>query len=350
MKIAAGKAEGFVTKPDAHVWAVLVYGPDRGLVRERADRLVTAWGVDSSDPFALTVLSEEAIKADPPKLEDEARALSLTAAARAVRARVSGDGAAGPITTFVEALDAQAYEPAARVVFEAGALTTRSKLRKAFEGAKLSAALPCYADGPGDLEPLIEAHLAQEGVVLTEGARALLPGRLEGDRALARAELTKLALYAYGRSDPITEGEVATLISGAEPGDVNAVTEAVLDGDAARADAAYARALAAGASPVGVALALQRGVMRLDAVRTAIDNGAAADQAMNAARPPVFGPARVRMKSQLRAWTRPKIDAALGALVSGERALKTTGSADTSLCGRLVLSLARSAQRVRSPN
>ncbi|MCC6467418.1 MAG: DNA polymerase III subunit delta, partial [Alphaproteobacteria bacterium] len=35
MKIQPGKVETFLAKPDAAVRAVLLYGPDAGLVRER---------------------------------------------------------------------------------------------------------------------------------------------------------------------------------------------------------------------------------------------------------------------------------------------------------------------------
>ena len=39
MKIQPARIEAFLAKPDAAARAVLLYGPDAGLVRERADKL-----------------------------------------------------------------------------------------------------------------------------------------------------------------------------------------------------------------------------------------------------------------------------------------------------------------------
>jgi len=41
MKLAAGRVEGFLRRPDPEIRAVLLYGPDAGLVRERAEALLT---------------------------------------------------------------------------------------------------------------------------------------------------------------------------------------------------------------------------------------------------------------------------------------------------------------------
>ncbi len=51
MKIAAGRADGFVRNPDAQARAVLLYGADDGLIRERADIVARSVVEDPSDPF-----------------------------------------------------------------------------------------------------------------------------------------------------------------------------------------------------------------------------------------------------------------------------------------------------------
>ncbi|MCW9040250.1 MAG: DNA polymerase III subunit delta, partial [Rhodospirillales bacterium] len=42
MKIAAARIDAFVARPDPATRAVLIYGPDTGLVRERTTNLITA--------------------------------------------------------------------------------------------------------------------------------------------------------------------------------------------------------------------------------------------------------------------------------------------------------------------
>ena len=57
MKIPAARVDRFVRDPDPRVGLVLVYGPDAGLVRERAERLTRAIVDDPGDPFRLVRLT-----------------------------------------------------------------------------------------------------------------------------------------------------------------------------------------------------------------------------------------------------------------------------------------------------
>ena len=80
MKVKAREAERSVARPDPDIRIFLIYGPDSGLVRERAQTLARALVPDPDDPFAVTRLTEEDLKADPASLADSLAALSLTGA------------------------------------------------------------------------------------------------------------------------------------------------------------------------------------------------------------------------------------------------------------------------------
>ena len=103
MKISAARAERFVQRPDPKARAVLVYGPDRGLVRERAEALARGVVEDLSDPFRVTEMTGAALAADPVRLADEAAALSLTGGARVVRVRGVGNDLAKLFAGFLDA-------------------------------------------------------------------------------------------------------------------------------------------------------------------------------------------------------------------------------------------------------
>ncbi|MGD2133516.1 MAG: DNA polymerase III subunit delta, partial [Maricaulaceae bacterium] len=111
MKIAAGAADRFASRPDADVAAVLVYGRDRGLARERAATLLKSWGIDPSDPFSVTELGEDEIKSDVARLADELRAMTLTGGARAVRVRAGGDATAATMKAVLNEIDSGALDP-----------------------------------------------------------------------------------------------------------------------------------------------------------------------------------------------------------------------------------------------
>ena len=51
MKVTAGRVDAVLEKPNAETLVLLIYGPDAGLVRERADRAVTALIGTMDDPF-----------------------------------------------------------------------------------------------------------------------------------------------------------------------------------------------------------------------------------------------------------------------------------------------------------
>ena len=79
MKLPAARIAAFLKRPDHAIRAVLFYGPDLGLVRERADILARTVCPDLKDPFRIADLSGAALVADPARLADEAAQMSLLA-------------------------------------------------------------------------------------------------------------------------------------------------------------------------------------------------------------------------------------------------------------------------------
>src|SRR6476661_10687096 len=86
--LKASEADAFVARPDPARAVVLVFGPDAGLVSERADAIVRASVDDPADPFALVRLDGDALASDPARLIDEATTVPLFGGRRAIRVRV----------------------------------------------------------------------------------------------------------------------------------------------------------------------------------------------------------------------------------------------------------------------
>ena len=64
MKLKANQIEGFIRNPDPAMQAILVYGPDDGLARERATLLAKGAVEDLDDPFLVAQLSGDDIAGD----------------------------------------------------------------------------------------------------------------------------------------------------------------------------------------------------------------------------------------------------------------------------------------------
>ena len=109
--------DAFLARPDPRRPIILLYGPDAGLVRERAEALLASAVDDPSDPFSLVRLDGDELSAEPSRLVDEALTIPLFGGRRAIRVRAGSRNFAGGI-------DALAETPLkdCRVVIEAGEL------------------------------------------------------------------------------------------------------------------------------------------------------------------------------------------------------------------------------------
>ena len=158
MKIQAGHADGFIAKPDAKVRAVLIYGPDAGLVRERMNALTRAVAGSTDDPFRVSEFQSDALKDDPARLRDEAASMALTGGRRVVRIR---DAAETQGAVFSEWLENPVGD--ALVIVTAGDLSPRSKVRTAFEESEEAAAIPCYLDDDEAVGRVVRETLKEIG-------------------------------------------------------------------------------------------------------------------------------------------------------------------------------------------
>lgn len=345
MKIQAARIDRFVVNPGDGVRAALVYGPDAGLVRERADLLMKSAVADLSDPFLVAELNAESIAKDPALLSDEAAAMALTGGRRAVRVRDCTDAVTDAATSMLAGPAGDSI-----VVLQAGELGPRSKLRQLFEKHDETAAIPCYADDVRDLDRVVAETLAAENLSVSPEANAFLVANLGSDRALTRSELQKLALYARGAERVELEDAIAVVGDSAALS-LDDLCFAALDGDMAGVDRALARSLQEGQSEVAVLRAISRHLMRLQITVARVNEGEAPDRAVKSLRPPVFFKRETQFKRQMQAWPAARIDRAIDLVLQAEISCKSTGIPAAAVCGRTLLQIAalgRQARRARA--
>ncbi len=100
MIIKSHEADKYVTSPPKGLMVALVYGPDTGLVQERAEKLLRTVTPDLTDPFNTVDLNEATLQADPARLADEAAAMSMMGGRRSVRVRGAGNDLAELLKVF----------------------------------------------------------------------------------------------------------------------------------------------------------------------------------------------------------------------------------------------------------
>lgn len=339
MKIPPRDIDAFVRRPAPEFVAVLVYGPDAGLVGERVTALLGT-GAAADDPFAGPVdLAVDDVRSDPARLADEAAALSLGGGHRVVRLRGATDAVAGVVEGYLEDSPVGGL-----VVAEAGDLGPRSPLRKVFESAPNAAAIPCYADDEPGIRRLATDTLASHGIGIDADAVDYLAENLGSDRAVTRGELEKLALYV-GESGRVTLEDAEACVGDSAATSLDAVAAAAGGGEAAALDRALRRAFAEGVSAVGVLRAVARHFLRLHVALGLVAAGRTPDQAMDALKPKVFFKQRPAFSRQIGLWTPERVGGALEILVEAEIECKSTGMPESLVCGRALLRLAQGAAR-----
>lgn len=346
MTALKGRAiKAFLAKPDPDTPAILVYGPDAGLVRERAGLLARRIVEDLNDPFNAIELTDGDLRDEPGRLADELSALSFAGGERVVRLRTSGEASVKAAQTLIDGLDSDAVKPNGLVVIEAGDLGPRSGLRKLFEKAKRGAALPCYADGPADVRELAKDMARDEGLSVDEDALNLLVSMLGDDHGLTRSELDKLILFKGPKSARKGAGAVtvedvrASLADG--PGEaLDEATAAALDGAPRALSVALYKAEAAGASPIGLLRGLQRQVARVRTAKAHMDGGDSPSAAMKKLRPPVFFAEQRSFEQRLGKWPSRRLALVARMLVETELEAKTTGAPQREIVERAALRIA----------
>jgi DNA polymerase III subunit delta len=346
LKLTSGKVQGFIVgylaKPDPKLRALLVYGADSGLVRERGESLAKAVAIDLDDPFRVTTLAGAVFASDSARLHDEMAALSFTGGRRVVRVREAGD-ALGPL--FETLLEAPPPGDSVCVV-EAGDLAGRSALRRAFESAKNAMAVPCYADDEGARAELVRSVLAARKIEASAEAREYLVSHLGTDRGVSRAELEKLALYAGDGGRIGLEDAIACVGDSAALSIEDAIFAAA-EGDTLALERALQRAFQEGESAVGIVRAAMRHFEKLHVAGSRIAAGTSEDEALRALRPPIFFKQQSRFLRALSQWSPRRAANALALLLDAERNCKRTGYPDHTICSETLLRIARGAQTKR---
>lgn len=334
MKLGWKDIEPFVKKPDAKARVVLVYGPDAGLMRERAKSISQSVVADLSDPFNVTVLTSDHIVEDKSRLFDEAQSMSLMGGARLIRIEDGADKITPILKDYLASPSADNL-----VVIEAGELGPRSTLRALCEKSGNAAAVPCYVEDARGVSNLIRQMAQESGYTVQTDAVQWLAANIAGDRARARNELDKLFLYA-GSQKNITLDDARAACGEAGDQSIDDLIYAMGAGQTELSLATYNKLLGEGVAVVTILRSIQNHFRRLHSVRSAADLGTPIEAAMKELQPPIFFKQEDAFKSHLRKYSEKKLMAIMTRLTQIEAQTKTTGAPVETLCSQAILSLA----------
>ncbi|MDE8344892.1 MAG: DNA polymerase III subunit delta [Acidocella sp.] len=331
MKIDAARIDPYLKAPNLPL--ALIYGPDTGLVAERALALVRAIPGAMGDPFRFAELQNP----DPGTFLAEATAAAMTGERRVLRVRDCADVLAKPLESLLAAL------PDALIILEAGELTPKSKLRALAEKSAAIATIACYPADPARLPGLITARLRESGMRIDSDAAAWTAANTPADAALLSQTIELLTLYA-GAERHLTLADVTAALPDGGGVSMSDAIDASLTGDITGTDRALTLAYEEGQSPVGILRVLLGELMRLRLAAASMATGTSASQAMAAIRPPVFFKRQPIVTRILGLWSLAGLTEAIAAALRAETAVKQTLIPDEAFCRQTLLALATRAR------
>jgi DNA polymerase III subunit delta len=331
--------DAFLARPDLGRPIILLYGPDAGLVRERADALLASAVDDPNDPFSLVKLDGDELSAEPSRLVDEALTIPLFGGRRAIRVRAGS-------RSFASGIDALADSPLkdCRVVIEAGELRPESPLRKACERAKTAVAIGCYPDTERDLARLIDDELRVSNLRIAPDARAALVSLLGGDRQASRNELKKIALYSHGKGE-VTLDDVMAVVSDASELKLDPIVDGAFAGKPELVESEFAKAMIAGTYPGMIISAAQRQAAWLHKSALAVGEGTPVSTLLEGGFPRLHFSRKPSVEIALRNFSPARLASIIDQLAIAALDMRKQTSLAAVIAQRVLLSIAVNAKR-----
>ncbi len=331
--------DAFLSRPDPGRPIILLYGPDAGLVRERAEALLASAVDDPNDPFSLVRLDGDELSAEPSRLVDEALTIPLFGGRRAIRVRAGS-------RSFAAGIDALAETPLkdCRIVIEAGELRPESPLRKACERAKTAVAIACYPDTERDLAKLIDDELRLSNLRIAPDARAVLMTLLGGDRQASRNELRKLTLYAHGKGE-VTLDDVMSVVADASELKIDPIVDGAFAGNPAAVETEFAKAMVAGTYPGMIISAAQRQAAWLHKSAIAIAEGTPSSVVLDGGFPRLHFSRKPNVEAALRNFDAARLLLIIDQLATAALEARKQAALAAVIAQRALLAIAVNAKR-----
>ena len=264
--LKAHEVTRFLARPDLTEGVFLAYGPDGGLVRETAQRLIRYLSGDDPASADVFIFDGPELDAEPGRLITEARSTSLFGGKRIIRVRNASKSLVMPLTELRDDPGGTA------IVLEAGNLAPRDALRALVEAAKLGRALPCYPDTDETLTNLMRETFNQAGIRVDSDVVPTLREILGNDREITRRELEKLTLFAASTKS-LTREDVLTLCADNGALAIDAILDATGGGHAEKLEMALNRALTSSVNPQQLLAMLTNHFASLRRWRVEVDAG-----------------------------------------------------------------------------
>ena len=329
MKIKAYELKGLVEKKKYA--AYLVYGQNKGLVREKSQIIIDTYKDDQTE---IIKFENDELISEPEKLTNEFNTFSLTAEKKILHILNTKDNLMETIANTVTDLGSKNL-----IVFETSELTPRSKLRKFFEKEKHLGVLPCYFDTERDVQELIENSFKKENITISRDIVLLITKHLGNERHIIKNELEKIILYLKDKKEFKTE-DILKCFCQNENFDFDDLNYNLCDGNVVKLDKIINQLYLEGINPIALLRSVGRHFQKILFVNQKIDSGMNLNESLVQLKPPIFFLYINQFKNQVTKWKSNLCYKAIERIMETEELCKLNSKISKIVCWRTLRNIA----------
>ena len=323
MKIKAYELKGLVEKKNYA--AYLVYGQNKGLVREKSQIIIDTYKDDQTE---IIKFENDELISEPEKLTNEFNTYSLTAEKKILHILNTKDNLTEIITDTVTDYDSKNL-----IIFETSELTPRSKLRKFFEKEKHLGILACYFDTERDVQELIEATFKKENMPINRDIVLLMTKHLGNERHIIKSELEKIILYLKDKKEFKAE-DILKCLSQNEDYGFDDLNYSISNGNVVKLDKIINQLYLEGINPIALLRSVSKHFQKILFVNQKIDLGMNLSESLSQLKPPIFFLYANQFKEQVKKWKTTLCYKAIERILETEELCKMNSKIAKIICWR----------------
>jgi len=329
MKIKAYELKSLVEKKKYA--AYLVYGQNKGLVREKSQTIIDTYKDDQTE---IIKFENDELISEPEKLSNEFNTFSLIAEKKIIHVLNTKDNLTETITNTINNQDSTNL-----IIFETSELTPRSKLRKFFEKEKNLGILACYFDTERDVQDLIETTFKKESISISRDISLLIAKRLGNERHIIKSELEKIILYLKDKKEFKAE-DILKCLSQNEDFGFDDLNYNLCDGDVVKLDKIINQLYLEGINPIALLRSAGKHFQKILFVNQKIDSGMNLNESLSQLKPPIFFLYINKFKNQVKKWRTILCYKAIERIMETEELCKLNSKISKIICWRTLSNIA----------
>jgi len=317
MKIQPTKTDEYINNinKESHIKALLLYGPDSGLVLLRSKEVIKKL---NTDPLNTISISEEQLKENSSIIFDEFLSISLFGDKKLILIKNTNNS----ISKTLE--DIFATEPKGNnfILITAGNLDNKSSLRKIAENSSYIATIPCYADDDKTITKIIHQKLKEYGFKYTTDVANELTNNFGGNRLTIINELQKLNSYK-GNNKNLTIEDISKCVKDTSENNINDLINEFTNLNINSTNKILGKLFSEAIYPIAIIRSFITYFLKLQLLQYQIQQGKTFQAITQEYR--IFWKQAPIIKYHLNLWSSKKINHFLDKLIEIEVKCKTTG-------------------------